>query len=124
MFKQNGYIFESPKEDNRNYPREAASAPFDVDGYHWKTGFPKRKGWYMVALAAEYGNSFMGLPVEKAYYKGRYKWDRSKSSEDSLLKETTWWEDEDGCCELPKYYVEYWCEIPESDELLPCLFDW
>ncbi len=126
MFEQDGHAFTFPKNDNRCFPDEAASAPFDVDGYHWKEylQFPETPGYYMVALAKEYGNSYLGLPVEKAYYMGAGEWSRRRCPRNSLLRQKYYWEDEDGSCMLYTYYVEYWCEIPESGELLPCIFDW
>lgn len=118
-----GHLYKMPVTDNRSFPNEAASAPFDVDGYHWKTGYPEKPGYYQLALSKEYNNSFIGLPVVKAYYDGK-DWSRRKCPRNSLLREKYYWHDEDGACELYTYYPEYWCELTKTEELLPCRFNW
>jgi hypothetical protein len=124
MFIENGHVFTMPENDTRGFPDTSADAPFDVDGYHWKEGWPDKPGYYAVALAKEWFNSPFYLPVEKAYYEGNYHWSRRRCPRGSLLHEKYIWEDEDGSCECYTYYPEYWCEIPESGELIPCLFNY
>ena len=118
-----GHLYKMPEKDNRSYPDEAASAPFDVDGYHWKTGNPEKSGYYQLAISHDYHNSFMGLPVVKAYYSKRWGWSRKKC-EDSLFTEQYWLDDGEGGALVYSYYPEYWCELTKSGELLPCRFDW
>jgi len=122
-----GHLYKMPDNDNRGFHDKAASAPFDVDGFHWKEGYPDKPGYYQVALATEFNNSFYGLPVEKAYYEGDCHWSRRKCKRDSLLHRKDWWPPEEPGetgFEYYEYSVEYWCELPESRELLPCRFNW
>jgi len=123
IFKD-GHLYKMPNKDKRSHPDCAASAPFDVDGYHWRTGYPRKPGYYQLALTREFETSFVRLPVVKAYYEGNHVWSRRKCPHNSLLRVKERWEDEDGYCYVYAYYPEYWCELPESGELLPCRFDW
>ena len=119
-----GHLYKMPDKDNRSYPDGAASAPFDVDGYHWKTGNPEKSGYYQLAISHDYHNSFMGLPDVKTYYSKRWGWSRKKCEENSLFTEQYWLDDGEGAAWFYSYYPEYWCELPESGELLPCRFNW
>ena len=119
-----GHLYKMPENDDRSFPDEAASAPFDVDGYHWKTGNPKKSGYYQLALSHDYCNSFIGLPVEIAYYSKRWGWSRTECEEDSLLTEQYWLDEDEDSGWVYSYYPAYWCELTESGELLPCRFDW
>lgn len=115
-----------PKPDNRGYPDGAASPPFDWEGSHWKEGYPDKPGWYAVALFDDsaWHQSCFGLPVERAFYEGDCKWSRRKGKRNSLMHEKYYYEDFESHCITYRYYVEYWCEIPESGELPRCYFDW
>lgn len=130
MLEHSDFINEhctSPQEpDDRGWPVGAASPPFDWEGSHWKEGYPDKPGWYAVALSDDsaYRQSFIGLPVERAYYEGDYKWSRRKGKRNSLMREKYYYEDYEGHCMLHRYCVEYWCEIPESGKLPQCYFNW
>lgn len=116
-----------PKNDKRSFPDAAASAPFDWDGIHWNEGDPDSPGWYAVALFDEDDcgySSYIRLPVERAYYEGDGKWSRRKGKRNSLMHEKYYLDDGEGCCLSYRYYVEYWCKIPESGKLPQCYFNW
>lgn len=127
MFERNGHIFTMPENDKRSIPYGAADTAFDVDGFHWKDGDPSEAGYYMVALSVDPSSGSSGshasLPVEKAYYDGK-EWSRRKCSRKSLLREKYYLDEGYGGCLFYLYDIEYWCEIPDSGELLPCLLNY
>lgn len=121
--KHNAFM---PKNDHRGYPDGAASPPFDIDGCHWKEGYPETPGYYAVALNAyDYPHMCItSLPVEKLYYEGERQWSRRRCSRTSLMHEKYFLDEGDSCGWCWTYYPEYWCEIPESGKLPPCIFDY
>lgn len=128
MFVRNGHTFSMPENDNRSIPFGAADSAFDVDGYHWKDGDPEKPGYYMIALSHDPSSGIkdmFSLHVEKGYYEGKEKgWSRRKCSRNSYLHEKYSLDEGRGPHLFYTYDVEYWCEIPESGELLPCLLNY